>query len=300
LYASDVSLRVTMGIKHGDMVSDLLRNGWAKPEESTRLLTGEVQVWRLDLACAEGRSWVEAGWELLSSEEAARARRIRIGSSRNEMVAGRAALRCLLSRELERDANEIEFRVGEHGKPELSDGELAFNMTHSQGMILIALSRAGDVGIDVEDQARPIEAMDVARTVFHPEELQLLQETTEEQRSVLFYRVWTRKEAVAKADGRGLMLPPRSFSVAHFEGKNVAVASHEQPFNCCEDFTGDGTNVEKYHNDYYHLLDLRPGRDFIAALASSRRIDSLAQYDFTPARDLKRGTPLVSFASEMA
>ena len=290
-----------MGIKHRVRVSELLRNGWAKPEMSTRMLPNEVQVWRLDLSCPEGQSWVEAGWDLLSLDELTRAKRVRAGTPRDELVAGRAALRCLLAQELNCDPGEVEFRVGGYGKPALANGGIDFNVTHSRGMILIALSRAGAVGIDVEDSTRDVEALDVARTAFHCDELRSLEAVEEEQRPSLFYRIWTRKEAVAKADGRGLMLPAQSFSVTEgVSGEAVEIAPSEDPVQGCEKFSDDVAFRGRYHGNYYHLHDLNPGRGFIAALALGQCIASIAQYDVHPALDPKRGILLVHPAAEMA
>ena len=284
-----------MAIKHRNKVSKLLRNGWAKPGKSTRMLPDEVQVWRLDLSCSEGAAWVEAGWDLLSPDEVERARRLRAGKSRDELVAGRAALRHLLARELRCCSEDVEFSTGAHGKPLLVEGGIEFNVAHSQGMILIALSRAGRVGIDVEDVARPVEALDVARTAFHPEESHYLNAVDEAVLPELFYRMWTRKEAVAKADGRGLALAPQSFSLM---GKNalnaVSVVSDQKSFNHRECFADDVEISGKYHENNYRLIDLDPGEGFVATLASSQRTASIAQYDVTYlARDPKRGTSLV-------
>ena len=277
-----------MGIKHR-RVSALLGDGWARPQKSTRLSPGDVQIWRLDLTCTEGQGWVEAGWDLLSAEETARAQRMRAGTSRDEQVASRAALRSLLAIELDCKPSEVRFRIGEHGKPSLPHGDLAFNVAHSRGMVLIALSLAGPVGIDVEDSARPVEALDVARTAFHPDEVLLLQSTIKAQQPAVFYRCWTRKEAIAKADGRGLTLPMSSFSVVRQGEKCLDrkdIHSDQQILGSCGEFTDDVTVWGVYDKNYY-LLDLLPGGRFCAALALSQRICSIAEYDVNPVRDLK-------------
>ena len=221
--------------------------------------------------------------------------------AREELVAGRAALRSLLARELECNAQEIEFRVGAHGKPFLECGNLDFNVAHSQRMVLIALSRAGAVGIDIEDAARPVEALDVAQTAFHPDEICLLRNTPEEQRAAVFYDFWTGKEAIAKADGRGLMLPTAGFSVvgAVVDAPQMPeVSLTQRVMNHCVEITRDVSNMDTYHTNSYHLAYLEPGQGFVAALALRQRICSVALYDMHPARDRKSGA--VFFGTQLA
>jgi 4'-phosphopantetheinyl transferase len=302
-----------MGHKHCSKVSELLRDGWAGPEMSRRLLPNEVQVWRLDLGCAAVADWVEAGWDLLSPEEAVRASRMRAGNARDEAVAGRAALRRLLADELDCDARELRFLTGEHGKPSLGFGGIDFNVAHAQGMVLIALSRAGAVGVDVEEMTRPVEALEVAHAAFHPAELRLIEQASSDEQAELFYRCWTRREAIAKADGRGLMLPPESFSVMEPTGGVIQETLRGIPeVNLCADapatcrhpvrprvkFAADVPIVSKYALRNFHLFDLNPGKRFVAALAVSRRLCSMAQFDLYPARDLRRGiTPSITRVS---
>ena len=103
------------------------------------------------------------------------------------------------------------------GKPSLGSGEgLEFNVAHSGNCVLIAWSRSGPVGVDVE-AARPGNRglfMEMAKPAFSTQELALLHAATEAEMSEIFYRIWVRKEAVAKAYGVGAGGPLRSFSVA--------------------------------------------------------------------------------------
>ena len=52
---------------------------------------------------------------------------------------------------------------------------------------------------------KAVEVLDVARTAFHPADVARLERApSEEARRVQFFRHWTLKEALGKADGRGL------------------------------------------------------------------------------------------------
>ena len=180
-------------------------------ERQPPLGNGVVQVWRFSIG-----DGVTAGPDCLSVEERSRADRMRAGVARDEFVMGRRALRVLLGSLLGCHAAAVPLTTGLHGRPTLGDhGGLYFNVAHSHGLALIALSRAGRVGIDVEYRNAAVEMEAIAETSFHLEEsAELRAAETEEERLLIFYRCWTRKEAVLKADGRGLLQGLNDFSVA--------------------------------------------------------------------------------------
>jgi 4'-phosphopantetheinyl transferase len=79
-------------------------------------------------------------------------------------------------------------------------------------MVALMVHDAADGGVDVERLGRVTSMSSVARTVFAPVERDELLALGEEQREARFYRLWTLKEAFAKATGRGLSLPLRDIS----------------------------------------------------------------------------------------
>jgi phosphopantetheinyl transferase len=135
-----------------------------------------VHVWRGDL---DEPHW--PGAEGLPAEERARAESLLRDLSRRRWVASRRLLREVLGRYLRRPPGEIQLESGEHGKPRLATPEhgLTFNLSHSEGLALLAVARDREVGVDVE------------RIVAdrHPRD---------------FYVDWTRREARVKCLGIGL------------------------------------------------------------------------------------------------
>lgn len=99
------------------------------------------------------------------------------------------------------------------------NGKLDFNISHSKGIVICALGMFGKIGIDVELIHAIIPSH--YKTMFTQQELENIQNST----TILptFFRYWTRKEAIMKADGRGFYLPPASFETiedkAIVEGK---------------------------------------------------------------------------------
>ena len=81
---------------------------------------------------------------------------------------------------------------------------LEFNLSHTEGMILCAVTAGYPIGVDIEDTTRPAEFLPLARRFFHPAEIALLENLPTDQLPRAFYRLWTLKEAYLKAVGAGL------------------------------------------------------------------------------------------------
>jgi 4'-phosphopantetheinyl transferase len=192
-------------------------SNWIPVDVLPALKDGEVQLWQIQLSGATGLS--ERYSTLLSPSEQAHASRFRHGQAREHFTVGRACLKILLGNALAVDSRSITIETGPNGKPEtrLLDGDnIFFNVAHSKNTILIALSRQGLVGVDVEYLDRLTDMMEVARSNFTEGEIASLTAIAElGARNRAFYRYWTRKEAVAKADGRGLLLSLSSFDISH-------------------------------------------------------------------------------------
>ncbi len=167
----------------------------------------QIDVWRIDFDRVAA-DVVEQLRDTLSADEGARANRFRFDRDRRVFVITRGALRSLLAGRLGVSPSEIRFRYGSAGKPSLADlasgGELHFNVTHAGSLALIAITRAGEIGIDVEPVRDLPDWEGVARLVFDAGQVAQLKSRSEPMRMQAFFRAWTRKEAVAKARGTGL------------------------------------------------------------------------------------------------
>jgi len=82
-----------------------------------------------------------------------------------------------------------------HGRPQLVGLDLHTSIAHSGNRVGVALTRAGTVGLDVE-QAVPRDFQRLAG--------RMLRGTEQASGLGEFYRYWTRKESVLKATGAGL------------------------------------------------------------------------------------------------
>jgi 4'-phosphopantetheinyl transferase len=248
-----------------------LSGGWQHPETVPNLEHNELHIWRVEPGRAgsslqEINGLLRQSYAVLTGEERERAARMRAGNPREEFVVGRGCVRRLLGAQLEIDPRAVAIESGQHGKPRLRVGRLAFNVAHSRGVVLIALAGGGDVGVDVEFVDARVELLDVARSAFHPGDLARIEgAATQDARLTEFYRCWTRREAVAKADGRGLSIGPEEFCAGDGEDE-VTVAVGEKS---------------------YFVRGIKVGSAHLAAVATT----------FSPAEircfDLSMGSPLL-------
>lgn len=121
--------------------------------------------------------------------------------------AGRAPLLALLAAYLGIDASAVRLVEGEHGRPALDPAHgdtLDFNWSHSGEQALLALARGIAPGIDLEQRRTRTHALQIAQRFFTAEEAAWLGTLDETERRTAFLDLWTAREAVLKALGRGL------------------------------------------------------------------------------------------------
>jgi len=143
---------------------------------------------------------------ILSVEERNRAERYIYARDALRFKHCRAMLRLGLAWYLQEVPQNILLAANSHGKPyHAEDSSLHFNVTHSGGLGLIAFTTLGEVGIDVEENHRDVEALEIAAQNFTGNEAAMVAETrTPQEQARIFLRFWTRKEAVLKAAGCGI------------------------------------------------------------------------------------------------
>lgn len=158
------------------------------------------QVWFSTLASLQDRE--ERYHALLDEEELARAKRFRFATDRNRYILGHGLLRETVGRYLGRSAKDLIFRRGEFGKPFLERDPVHFNLSDTKDAVLVALSHH-PIGADIETMNRRTDHERVADHFFTPPEVASIAASPDGKRR--FLELWTRKEAVLKACGVGLM-----------------------------------------------------------------------------------------------
>jgi 4'-phosphopantetheinyl transferase len=180
---------------------------------------GEIHVYEIRL----DRTGFEASaLNCLSDEEKVRADRFYFDRDRRRYIACRSSLRALLAQYVGCRPLDIPLAYGRRGKPFLVGAALGFNVSHSEDLALIALTREPDIGVDIEFNRllNDIEAM--IRATGSLEERRILAGVDDEDRLRLFYRMWARKEALVKVDGAGLEIALTALTVLRTDGADLA------------------------------------------------------------------------------
>jgi 4'-phosphopantetheinyl transferase len=175
----------------------LLSPVWQPADSASKLQPGLIHVWRWRLDRPSDRA-------MLVADEQVRADRFRYEHDRQGFVAARCGMRELLGRYLDREPGAIEFTYGAHGKPLLADNALMFNLSHSGEWAMLGIAIDRPIGVDLE-QIKPMENVEkLTARFFTPGEHQRLLKTSKSDRTGMFFRTWTCKEAYLKATGEGL------------------------------------------------------------------------------------------------
>ena len=192
---------------------------------------GEATVVHVDLVPHAGREAAALAW--LDEAERARWNGFRHAGRRREFALCRSALRAVLCAWLGCPNRELSFRGSERGKPRAlrrgAPAPVSFSVSHSGRHGLLAVARAGRLGVDVEELAprRDLDALIAA--VLTPGERAEVQAMAGPLRVRAFYRLWTVKEALVKALGEGVHRDMAGFEVPPALRRGVTTAEFRFP-----------------------------------------------------------------------
>ncbi len=177
-------------------------NVWSDPPDDPSVAVFAVHIWRIRLTADP--ILVEHLQMVLSGDERARTERFHFPQDRAKFIIARAAVRKVLGIYLSLPAVRVRIEYAPGGKPFLRghDG-LHFNLSHSGSIALMAVS-GHPVGVDVELVQPGFDFTDISNRYFLPAEIAGLNRTDAASRVQQFFSLWTRKEAVLKANGTGI------------------------------------------------------------------------------------------------
>ncbi len=170
--------------------------------------------------------------EFLLDDELARGARFYFERDRNQFVLTRSLVRSVLSRYAAIAPRDWRFGKGEFGRPYLLNPDapnIAFNLTHTHGMVVLAVSQQQPLGVDVENFLTREAPLGIARSYFSEREVKDLQALPLDAQQERFFHYWTLKESYIKAEGRGLNIPLDHFSMLIAEPGAVEIAFHGLP-----------------------------------------------------------------------
>jgi 4'-phosphopantetheinyl transferase len=221
---------------------------WTTPAQPPELRPGEVHIWKADLhrILALGPALERT----LAPEESRRAQQFSHGTARHGYMLSCAVRRDILAGYLNAKPSELEFRYGAHGKPELADRAIHFNVTHSHRLAVCAVSKSLQVGVDVERMQAGVEE-EISGWFFSSRAIRFLESLPPVRRQRTFFQGWTRMEAYAKALGVGLTID--------FENLEALLTASGPEFH--------GAGKPAADSEMCWLHDFQPRKGYVAALA---------------------------------
>jgi 4'-phosphopantetheinyl transferase len=180
-----------------------------KPSDSPQALGDtQVDVWLARDPLLRDPGQLATFSQMLTPDEQERVSRMRFAAGKHQQLVTRALLRCVLSRYVPAMAPaDWRFALSEHGRPRIADPmpeNLHFNLAHTRGLVVLAVARAPEIGVDVERRDTRVD-LAVARRYFSHAEVAGLEALPGEEQPLRFLRLWTLKEAYLKATGTGIV-----------------------------------------------------------------------------------------------
>jgi 4'-phosphopantetheinyl transferase len=227
------SARGVDGVGHAFLRFDPVRfETDSRLQPPSKIVSDDVQVWAfsLDLDGVD----LTVATRSLSRDELERADRLVSERNRRQFIAAHAILREVLSRYCGRRPQELLFHKTAAGKPFLaSERAIRFNLTHSHGRALIAVASDREVGVDLEKLRPEVDVVGLAERFFSSQDQAFVKRGDPTKIRERFLQAWVAREAVFKAEGKGITFPLHHDHVelssdgkeAHLirEGRNPAV-----------------------------------------------------------------------------
>jgi 4'-phosphopantetheinyl transferase len=225
-----------------------------------QIAPGEIHLWLSFYDEITDERLLASYRDLLAEEEKGQQRRFYFAKDRHRYLVTRAMVRTVLSRYVSINPEDWMFSVGAHGRPEIANAEitreqLSFNISHTDGLIVLAVAKRRELGVDVENFLAREVSIDIADRFFSPDEVAALALVPKHQQPYRFFEYWTFKEAYIKARGMGLSLPLDKFSF-HYPGTGeVEMAIHPEL---------------RDHSSRWQFWQFRPGSQYLVAICAER------------------------------
>tara|TARA_B100001057_G_C22849769_1_gene950507 strand:- start:597 stop:1367 length:771 start_codon:yes stop_codon:yes gene_type:complete len=183
----------------------------------------EVHIWQVSLCDVDPEALTKQALSWMQANEILRYERLVSLRHRLEFVLGKWLTRICLSEYTGLGMGDLQFTSNAYGKPQPREGLGAqapyFNLSHSRGRAVLALSLSPQLGVDIEFAGRERRFSKIAHRYFADSEAQDLLALSGSAQQQRFYELWSLKEAYIKARGLGLSIPLRSFAYSLLPGR---------------------------------------------------------------------------------
>lgn len=234
-----------------------------------KISEGDVHIW-FSLTKELSNSCLLAQYkDLLSEEESNQFNNFVYRTDSHRYLVSRALLRAMLSKYSSIPPHIWKFSRNVYGKPfinneddVLSPNKLSFNLTHTDGLVLVGLTKTADIGVDAEKISQEFDYMDIAHDNFTKNEITALESMPSIEQREFFYKHWTLKESYLKARGEGLTLPLNLFSFA-FSIDNKIVCNFSDELKDC--------------SSNWKFLQLSPVENYVSSICIRNNQNSYPQ-----------------------
>lgn len=180
---------------------------------------------------------IKATWpsslHCLSEAEHNRIESMKIPQAKLTLAAAHTLKREELAKVVNIPAADIEFVLGDHGKPAISPAQnpdnIEFNLSHAGDYVMFCISQNGPIGVDIE-RIKDKSNLDIAERFFNPLEVKQIKASANP--NLCFFELWTLKEAFVKAIGLGIGYGLERFAVDAESGKLLAVEDDYAHIHC--------------------------------------------------------------------
>lgn len=154
-------------------------------------------------------------YECLSIQEKIKSKNFINSYLSQQYIISHGLLRYLLAYYTKDNPQNIEYSFNQFDKPFLknNNSNIQFNMSHSKDYVVYILALDCQVGIDIEWKSKNIDVQELSNLVLTKEEKIIFNKLRSEEKLNNFYEVWTKKEAILKANGHGLSYPMKLINV---------------------------------------------------------------------------------------
>ncbi len=237
---------------------------WERPTFAPILSATEIHLWCVRvIECLPTLDTLQA---TLSVNELTRASQYRFARDRDAFIVARGMLRTTLGNYLAVAPADLRFDQGPQGKPFLPDfPDCQFNLSHTDDLIVCAVTKNHILGIDVERVRPDFLDEDIAEHYFSALEITKLHSLPFHARPAAFFRCWTRKEAYIKARAEGLSFLLNAFSVSFLVDETPALLHVEN----------EPAEITRW--SMHHFL---PASEFIGAVVTESQNPTYKYYRF--------------------
>lgn len=188
----------------------------------------EIHLWYVHNENIHDSHLLSQYYNLLNREERLQQKRFYFEKHRHQYLITRAMVRSVLSLYVNKIAPEKwNFKKNDYGKPSISNSSLSiplcFNISHTDGLVVMAVTLDQEIGVDVEYLPRLGKMLEIASSFFSPIEMKQLLDLPPEKQEHRFFDLWTLKEAYIKACGMGLSIPLDHFSYSFSQQGKIRI-----------------------------------------------------------------------------